>query len=108
MIKIAELPQNEVKEGFKARFVHTEYTTLGFWEVTKGAILPTHAHVHEQVTQVLEGKFEMTIDGKTQVYTNGEVAVIPSNVLHGGIALTDCKIFDIFSPVRDDYKMLDY
>jgi quercetin dioxygenase-like cupin family protein len=52
----------------------------------------------------LEGKFELTIGEKTQIYEPGFIAVIPSNVPHGGIALTDCKIFDIFSPVRSDYK----
>lgn len=105
MIKIAELPQKEIKKGFKAQFVHTEHTTLGFWEVEKGAVLPIHAHFHEQITQVLQGKFEMTIDNVTRVYQKGDLVVIPSNVLHGGVALTDCKIFDIFSPVREDYKL---
>jgi quercetin dioxygenase-like cupin family protein len=104
MLTIAELPQKEVKQGFKARFVHTERNTLGFWEVEKGAVLPMHSHYHEQVTQVLEGQFEMTIGEVTHVYQPGELAVIPPNVPHGGLALTDCKIFDIFSPVRDDYK----
>jgi quercetin dioxygenase-like cupin family protein len=105
MIKISQLPEKEIKQGFKARFVHTEQTTLGFWTAEKGAVLPMHAHFHEQVTQVLKGKFEMTIDGKTQIYGKGDLVVIPSNVIHGGVALTDCQIFDIFSPVREDYKI---
>jgi len=105
MIKISQLAEREIKEGFKARFVHTENVTLGFWDVEKGAILPMHLHFHEQVTQVLEGKFEMTIGDKTNVFENGDLTVIPSNVIHGGIALTDCKILDVFSPVREDYKI---
>lgn len=48
----------------------------------------------------------MTIDGKTSVFGEGQVVVIPPHVEHGGVALTDCRIFDIFSPVREDYKML--
>jgi quercetin dioxygenase-like cupin family protein len=104
MIDVSNLPSKTILKGFKAQFIHTEKSTLGFWEVEKGAILPMHAHFHEQVTQVLEGKFELTIGDKTQIYEAGFIAVIPPNVMHGGIALTNCKIFDIFMPVREDYK----
>lgn len=106
MIDKSEIAQIEVIAGYKARFIHTESMTLGFWEVEKGSILPSHSHFHEQVTQVEEGEFQLTIDGKTSIFTKGMVAVIPPNVEHGGIALTDCRIFDIFTPVREDYKSL--
>jgi quercetin dioxygenase-like cupin family protein len=106
MIKISEIKEIEVITGFKARFVHTENTTLGYWKVKKGATLPMHQHIHEQITQVEEGEFQLTINGKTETYTKGMVAVIPPNVAHGGIALTDCKLFDIFSPAREDYRKL--
>jgi quercetin dioxygenase-like cupin family protein len=105
MIQIDLLPQNEIKEGFKARFIHAENFTLGYWDVEEGAILPMHAHFHEQVTQILEGKFEMTIGEQTKIYEMGQLALIPSNVIHGGKALTKCKIFDVFCPVREDYKV---
>jgi quercetin dioxygenase-like cupin family protein len=104
MIDISKIEQREVIKGYKARFVHTANATLAFWEVEKGAALPKHSHFHEQTTQVLEGKYELTIGDETQIYTNGFVAVIPSNAIHSGIALTDCKLFDIFCPVREDYK----
>lgn len=96
----------EVIKGFMARFIHTETMTLGFWEVEKGAVLPLHQHIHEQVTQVEEGQFQLTVNGETKIYVKGMVAVIPPNTEHGGVALTDCKLFDIFSPVREDYKKL--
>ena len=103
-IEVPRIPEKEVIKGFKARFVHTETLTLGFWEVEKGAVLPLHAHFHEQVTQVLEGQFQLTVGDETKVYENGQLAIIPSNITHGGVAVTACKIFDIFSPVREDYK----
>lgn len=106
MTNIADIKPVEVIEGYKARFIHTETMTLGFLEVKKDAVLPLHKHIHEQVTQVEEGQFQLTVDGETKIYTRGMVAVIPPNVEHGGIALTDCKLFDIFSPVREDYKKL--
>lgn len=104
MKNITELEQKEMVKGFKARFLHTHSITLAWWEVEQGALLPQHSHIHEQTTQVLEGKFELTVEGKVYVCKPGAVVVIPSNTVHSGVALTDCKILDIFSPVREDYK----
>ncbi|SFD58252.1 Cupin domain-containing protein [Chitinophaga sp. CF118] len=106
MIDLSKIPFIKVIEGYKARFIHTSSMTLGYWEVEKGAVLPNHKHLHEQVSQVEEGEFQLTINGETKVYTKGMVAVIPPYVEHGGVALTDCKLFDIFQPVREDYKSL--
>ena len=104
MIEIRTLPEKEIVKGFVAKFIHTDTLTMGYWDVEEGAVLPMHAHFHEQITTVIEGKFELTVGDETRVYENGLVAVIPPNVVHGGKALTACKLFDIFSPVREDYK----
>jgi len=101
---ISEIPQRELVQGIKGRYFHTNSTTVGFIDIDKGAILPAHSHIHEQTTQILEGQLEMTIDGVTQVLEPGIITLIPSNVVHGAKALTDCKVVDIFSPVREDYK----
>ena len=102
--RILDIEPKEIVKGFKARFLHTESLSIAFWEVEEGAELPMHNHIHEQVSQILEGEFEMTIDGITKVHKPGSVLVIPSNIPHSGKAITACKILDIFSPVREDYK----
>jgi quercetin dioxygenase-like cupin family protein len=53
---------------------------------------------------VVEGEFEFTLDRKTKKYSNGDVVVIPSNIPHSGKALTNCKLMDVFSPVREEYR----
>jgi len=102
--EIDQIEPVEIINGYKARFIHTATMTMAFWEVAAGAAMPIHQHVNEQISQVLEGKFELTVGIERRVLEPGLVAIIPSNVPHGGIALTDCKLLDIFSPVREDYK----
>ena len=101
---LADLKEIEPVPGFKARFVHSDHVSMGYWTVTAGATLPQHAHPHEQITSVLEGEFEMTIGVETKKITAGHVAVIPGNVSHSAKALTACRIIDTFYPVREDYR----
>jgi quercetin dioxygenase-like cupin family protein len=101
---LENIHRKEILPGFWGRFIHTDSMTLAFWEIEKGSSLPEHSHFHEQVANIIEGKFEMTIEGVTHILVPGAVAIIPSNAIHSGKALSDCKILDIFSPVREDYK----
>ena len=103
-LTLADLKEIEPVPGFKARFVHSDHMTLAYWNVAAGAALPQHAHVHEQIANVIEGEFELTIAGEARVLKPGQVAVIPSNVPHSGKALTKCVLIDAFYPVREDYR----
>lgn len=101
---VNDLKSTELLKGFNGKFVHTDSFTIAFWEIDKDSILPKHAHIHEQTTQVLEGKLELTIGETTKILKAGDLAIIPSNVTHSGKAITNCKVTDIFCPVREDYK----
>ncbi|MDJ0645088.1 MAG: cupin domain-containing protein [Flavobacteriaceae bacterium] len=102
--KLDSVSSKEIAKGFHARFIHTESFTLSFVDVVAGSILPEHSHFHEQTSHIIQGEFEMTVNGKTEILKPGMVVVIPSNVVHSGRALTNCKIHDVFCPVREDYK----
>ena len=101
---LTDIQEREIVPGYRAKFLHTENMTLAFWEIDPGAELPEHSHFHEQVSNVLEGKFELTVGGESRVLEPGIVATIPSDVPHGGKAITACRILDIFQPPREDYK----
>ncbi len=98
------LPQRELIPGLRGKFVHGEAMSLVFWEVDPGATVPEHQHEHEQIMHVMEGQFEFTLEGKTHVYGPGDIVLIPSFATHSGKALTACKLMDIFSPVREEYR----
>lgn len=77
MIDLNKLELKEIIKGYKARFVHTENNTLAFWDIDEGAVMPAHSHPNEQSSQVMEGRFELTIGSETMIYEKGLVAIIP-------------------------------
>lgn len=103
-VSLSEIEEKEIIQGFFGKMIHADNITVAHFRVLAGSVLPEHHHVHEQVTNVLEGELEMTIGGETHVCKAGEVVVIPSNTPHSARAVTDCRLFDIFQPVREDYR----
>lgn len=91
-------------EGFESRLIHGEQMTWSFVNCKAGYALPAHAHPHEQVTHVVHGEFELTMEGEVYHLKAGDLLVIPSNKTHEGRSITDCEIIDVFHPVREDYK----
>jgi quercetin dioxygenase-like cupin family protein len=90
--------------GYRGRFVHSEAMTLAYWDVEAGARAPEHSHPHEQILSLIEGEFELTVLGETELIRAGAVVVIPPDAAHSGEAVTACRIIDAFHPVRDDLR----
>lgn len=67
--KLESLEGREFFPGYKGKMIHGQHLTLAFWEVEEGAIVPEHSHINEQIMQVLEGEFELTVSGKKAVYS---------------------------------------
>ncbi|NCI46877.1 cupin domain-containing protein [Sediminibacterium soli] len=105
-INLHSITPKEICPGYAARFIHTDNMTFSYLDVKAGASLPEHSHPHEQVAHVLEGEFQLTVDGEPLRFGPGTVIVIPSHIRHSGLAITDCKLLDVFSPVREDYREL--
>ncbi|HQD08807.1 MAG TPA: cupin domain-containing protein [Flavihumibacter sp.] len=104
MLHLNDIETREFFPGLFGKMLHGEKTTLGFWDIKKGAVIPEHQHENEQITYVSEGELQMTIGGTTTVFKAGNTQVIPANIPHSAIALTDCKVIDSWAPVRDAYK----
>ena len=103
-IDLMNIDQKEIAPGCKARFVHSQNMTFAYWEIRAGAAVPEHSHPHEQVVNVVDGEFELIVDGEKQILRPNSVAIIPPNARHSGRALAECKIIDVFYPVREDYR----
>src|SRR5947207_15739097 len=74
---LTALPSRELFPGYRARLVHSDRMTFAYVDVDAGASFAEHDHPHEQVIHLLDGEFELTIDGETRQMTRGEVAVVP-------------------------------
>lgn len=106
IIELSSIEPKEIAKGYSARFIHTASMTFSYIDVTAGSVINEHSHINEQVSHVLEGTFRMTIEGVEHTFGPGSVCVIPPNVKHGGLAITDCRLLDVFNPVREDYRKL--
>jgi quercetin dioxygenase-like cupin family protein len=102
----SDIITKEIAPGYFSKLIHTANNTINFIEVKAGSTVPDHAHFHEQCSFVIEGQFQLTVNGEPQILDAGLFAIIPSNARHSGLAITDCKLIDIFSPVREDYRNL--
>ncbi|MBI2815160.1 MAG: cupin domain-containing protein [Opitutae bacterium] len=102
---LASLPAKEIFGGaVRGHYAHLERLTIGEVSLEAGLTVPLHQHPHEQVTYVIAGRFQFTVGAEITVLEPGMVALIPGGVMHGGTTLTACRVLDIFSPVREDYR----
>jgi quercetin dioxygenase-like cupin family protein len=71
----------------------------------KGAVVPTHSHVSEQITWILEGAMKLWIGQpeKELLLTPGAFVVIPPDVPHRAEAVERTVDIDVFSPIRQDW-----
>ena len=103
-MRLDDVAEQELIPGTRVRFVHSDRMTIAHWHFEANIDLPEHSHPHEQICNVVEGEFELTVDGVPEVMTAGHYRVIPPDAVHSGHSITVCRIIDVFSPARDDYR----
>ncbi len=103
-LTLSTIPSKEIMPGYHGKLVHSDHMSIAFWDVEKDAQVPEHTHMNEQIMHVMEGDFEFTLDGDTKIYGPGDIVIIPPHKKHSGRALTACKLIDVFSPTREEYR----
>jgi quercetin dioxygenase-like cupin family protein len=97
------IPEERMTPLFSRQVIHTEHMTIARLKIKKGAIVPLHHHVNEQVSMMEAGELRFVLDGVETTVRGGEAIRIPPNVPHMVEALTDAIVTDLFSPVRADW-----
>lgn len=103
-LRLSEISPKEIMPGYHGKLVHSSTMSMAFWEVEKDAEVPEHSHMNEQIMHVMEGEFEFILDGNTKTYYPGDIVIIAPHQKHSGKALTTCKLLDVFSPAREEYR----
>jgi quercetin dioxygenase-like cupin family protein len=106
----SDIPVEPLNPLIGRQFVVGTGTMLARVLLAKGAHVPLHSHVNEQITYILEGTLRFLMhEGPASsapreviVYA-GEVLCIPPSVPHEAFALEDTVDLDIFNPPRQDW-----
>ena len=99
------MPKEPVSDSLTRRLITGDRMMLTHVYLKKGAIVPLHSHVSEQITYILEGALRLWIGEPEEEVTvgAGSFVVIPPWVPHRAEALEDTVDVDIFSPIRQDW-----
>jgi quercetin dioxygenase-like cupin family protein len=103
LLKWDEIKEERLNEKITRKLAVGRNEMIGRLRLTKGATVPPHKHLAEQITMVMSGTLKFTIRGKDIEVRAGEVLVIPPNVVHSVVALEDSDDIDSFSPLRVDW-----
>ena len=69
----------------------------------KGAVGAMHTHPHSQLTYVLKGSFEFTVNGETKIVNQGDTLYKTPGIPHGCRCLEKGILLDTFTPPREDF-----
>ena len=102
---IDEMTPLHLMKGVELRTLWGDNAMMSFVRFEPDGVVPEHAHPHEQMGTVMEGAFELVIDGEARVVRSGDAYLIPGGVLHSARGVGEPAVaLDIFSPVREDYR----
>jgi quercetin dioxygenase-like cupin family protein len=101
---IARLPEADMPfEGVKAWILQADTRQLVFFEFEADANVPEHSHGYPQWGMVIDGKMELTIDGKPRICEKGDEYVIPAGAKHFARFPCRTRVMDLFSE-KNRYK----
>jgi quercetin dioxygenase-like cupin family protein len=106
----AGLEADQPFDGVTRRYVSSDHSTLTLYAFAPGAQFPVHRHPSEQLTVILDGEVELTVDGSVEELAAGSWSVIPGGIAHGICAGGNgARLIAIVTPRRerqDEYELV--
>jgi quercetin dioxygenase-like cupin family protein len=96
-------PAEQVSELLRRQYLSGSNTTFVKWIAKKGAVVPLHHHVNEQITWITDGAAEVYSQGRKYLMRAGDIMIIPPNVPHEFVFTEDTIDIDVFAPGRQDW-----
>jgi len=69
-----------------------------------GTVVPMHSHPNQQITYVVSGQLELTMNETTHTCNPGDSVAVPGSVDHTAHFPVDTVVVDSFSPPRPEYR----
>jgi quercetin dioxygenase-like cupin family protein len=102
---LKDVSVEEILPGIKVRHIYFKTMLVTMIEFAPKAEIPSHRHLHEQVSLVLEGEIEAVVGKEKKKLGVGGIVSVASNVLHSSKATSKgAKVLCSSSPVTKPYK----
>lgn len=93
---IRKLPEADLPiDGVVGRLLQGEKGQICFFDFEPGTEVPAHSHGH-QWGVVLDGAFNLTIDGQARTVSKGDSYYVPAGVVHSAVFDQVCRVLDFF------------
>jgi len=105
LVRSAETKPTYVFEGIARRTLSWGEKVMVIQNTfSPGAGVPQHAHIHEQISYVVEGSLVVIMEGTTYTLNAGDSLLMPSNLRHSASAPISAVVIEAFAPPREDFK----
>lgn len=95
---IKDLPEAEIQfKGVRGWIAQGKNHQIVFFEIEPFGKVSAHSHNSPQWGIVVEGKMELTVDGKIEVYEKGDEYFIPALTKHSAKFLSRFRAIDFFA-----------
>ena len=75
-----DIVPRELAPGVTARIASGEKVMLSLVTLAPNAVVPDHAHPHEQVGMMVSGVMELTVAGETRTLSGNAIYLVPGGV----------------------------
>lgn len=98
-----KMPIEKLNDKISRQYIYSGQSMIVKWIFKKGAEVPLHHHVNEQLTWITQGSVLVYSQGKEYLVKAGQVIIFPPHVPHEFFALEKTIDIDFFTPVREDW-----
>jgi len=97
------IPEEQLSPSLVRQTIHTPQMTIARLRLAKGAIVPVHHHVNEQITMLQSGVLRFVVGGEEVIVGAGDALRIPPHAPHSVETLEEAIAIDLFTPPREDW-----
>jgi unsaturated pyranuronate lyase len=100
-----DIPPRELAPGVVAKIASGEKVMLSLVTLAPNAVVPEHAHPHEQMGMLVSGTMELTIAGEARTLSGNAIFLVPGDVSHKAAAGPQgATTLEAFSPPREEFR----